>query len=184
MSGGRLACPKCGSSGDIRIYSRRYYCNDCSASAENAVIAFKCGSCGSIYDESNMVVKQFKQVNLSPGALGQYELIQEGVSLLIQELMEEGYVVERNATIADGSGGTYNFELLGRRGEEVVAAAVALGGDLDKLLLQLEVIKKELGLDRVVVVMGRQASPVERQAARSLGIELREPAKARAQHTE
>ncbi len=171
----KLRCPQCKSSEGIELYHKRYYCEDCKTESDEVNIAFKCGSCGSFYDESNMVLKQFKKIELSREGLEEYEKINRVLSVQIQRLRTQGYAVERPATLVGESGVTHNFEAVARRGDEVVAIASSFGEPLTQVLFKLGVAKTDLRLSRLIVVTGKPSSPAEREFARSLGIEVVEP---------
>ena len=175
LTEGKLRCPQCKSSEGIELYHKRYYCQDCKTESDEVNIAFKCGSCGSFYDESNMMLKQFKKIELSREGLEEYEKINRALSTQIQRLRAQGYTIERPATLIGESGVTHSFEAVARRGDEVIAIASSFGEPLTQVLFKLGVAKTDLKLSRLIVITGKPSSTAEREFARSLGIEIIEP---------
>lgn len=169
---GKLVCPQCGGTDGIELYHKRYYCLDCKTESDEVNIVFKCGSCGTIYDESNMAVKTFKRIELSREALSEYEKINKAIAAQILKLKAEGYAVERNATLTGESGVLHNFEAVAKKGEEVIAITSSFGEPLMQTLFKLSVAKNDVKLSKIILVSGKPVGPAERSFASSLGIEL------------
>lgn len=172
LSDGELVCPHCKSSEGMELYHKRYYCGDCRKDSEEVNITFKCGSCGSLYDESNMALKQFRRIELSRERLREYEGVNRELAAQLQRLRAEGYVIERPATMVGESGVVHSFDAVAKKGDEVIAIVSSLGKPLTQLLLELGIAKMDLKLSGLIVITGKPSSPTERDFAKSLGIEI------------
>lgn len=169
---GGLICPRCRSSNGIEPYYKRYHCHECKMDSDEVMIVFKCGSCGSLYDESNMALKKFRRIESSKIGLEEYEKINSVLNAQIQELRAKGYVVERPATLVGESGVVHSFEAVAKKGDEVIAITSALGKTLGQRLFELGIAKIDLKINRLIVITGKPASPAEKEFAKSLGIEV------------
>jgi len=167
-----LTCPQCKSSEGIELYHKKYYCPDCMSESDEVNIAFKCGSCGALYDEGTMLLKPFRRIELSREALAEYEKISRAISAQIMKLREEGYVIERPASLTGESGVIHSFEAVAKKGDEVIAIASSFGEPLTQTLFKLGVAKSDLKLDKIILVTAKPVSPAEKDFARSLGVEL------------
>jgi len=167
-----LTCPQCKSSEGVELYHKKYYCPDCMTESDEVNIAFKCGSCGALYDEATMTLKPFRRIELSREALAEYEKISRAISAQIMKLREEGYTIERPASLTGESGVIHSFEAVAKKGDETIAIASSFGEPLTQTLFKLGVAKSDLKLNKIILVTAKPVSPAERDFARSLGVEL------------
>ena len=171
-SGGRLVCPQCGISDGIETYHRRYRCLDCGAEFEEPNIAFKCGSCGTLYDEKTMEVKPFRRIESSKEMLSEYDRIRRTIDLELERLRREGYIIESPAHLAGESGVIHRFDAVAKKDDEIIAIASSIGEPVTQTLIKLGVAKSDLKLSKIILVIGRPAEPTEKEFAKSLGIEI------------
>jgi len=171
-SGGRLVCPQCKLGDGIEVYYRRYRCRDCGAEFEEPNIAFKCGSCGSLYDEQTMDVKPFRRIEYSREMLNEYEKVRRRLELEIERLRAEGYTVERRGSLAGESGVIHQFDAIAKKGNETIALMTSFGEPITQSLIKLGVAKSDLKLSKIILIIGRRADPTEKGFAKSLGIEI------------
>ncbi|MCD6342027.1 MAG: hypothetical protein J7L83_04165, partial [Thaumarchaeota archaeon] len=170
--GNALRCPQCNSTDGIELYHKRYYCPDCKNESNEVNISFKCGACGAFYDESNMEVKPFRTFELSKEGLENYEKISGLLNEQLMKLRAQGYVIERPATLVGESGVIHTFEAIAKKGDEVIAIAISLGEPLTQTLFRLGIAKSDLNFKKLILITSKAITPVERDFARSLGIEL------------
>lgn len=173
-----LACPRCGGTDNIETYHKKYRCPDCGGEFEEPNIAFKCGSCGSLYDEQTMEIKPFRRIVSSREMLSEYERLSATVTAQVEVLKRQGYQVERPANLVGESGVIHKFDAVARKGDETIAIISILGEPLTQALVRLGVAKTDLKLSKIILVTGDRPSATERDFARSLGIEIVEASEA------
>jgi hypothetical protein len=167
-----LTCPRCKGTENIEVYHKKYRCLDCGAEFEEPNIAFKCGSCGSLYDEQTMEIKPFRKIESSREILSEYEKVNSAVDRQSELLRQQGYEVERPASLVGESGVIHKFDAAAKKGDETIAVVSSLGEPLAQVLVRLGIARSDLKLSRIILVTSNKSTTTEREFARSLGIEV------------
>ncbi len=171
-------CPRCGGAENIETYHKKYRCPDCGAEFEEPNLAFKCGSCGSLYDEQTMEIKPFKRIVSSREMLTEYEKVSSAVNRQIELLRQQGYEVEKPASLVGESGVIHKFDAAAKKGDEMIAIVSSFGEPLTQVLVRLGVARSDLKLSKIILVTGDRPTTTERDFARSLKIDVVETTEA------
>ncbi len=123
--GNRLICPKCKgaiSEADYRSIGASFECNTCSSRFEAPKITHKCSSCDEVFSYKEARYEPIYEYALSEETKRSIARGTVPLSSIATVLKEKGFKVGIKAELAGKSGATHVFDIIAKRGKELIVA--------------------------------------------------------------